>query len=254
VGTHSQGSAQLFFDFAYGTLFGMALFMVVHSPVMAGIGVTMKPLLVLTLSVAVFIGLSSLSAVAAPPFQVGNPRMEGSGCPTGSVQAIVSDDGSSVSILFDKFTISGVKGPNQWDLMRKSCSFRIPLSVDPGFNLDVQTIDYRGFANLANNNHAFIITTGPAVNMSDFVVGNNPVRTDIRNIVGNFTITQAVPQNGRGNCKATQSLDFATVLQLFGPNPRGPLFLVNEAQVTIDSADAGPQEAVRLRIAARPCR
>lgn len=195
-----------------------------------------------------------LTAKADLPFQVGQPRMEGTGCPSGSVQAIVSSDGASVSILFDSFTITGKKGANQWDLMRKFCSFRIPLNVSPGFNLDVQTIDYRGFANLSNNNHAFIITTGPAVNMADFVVGNNPVRTDIRNVVGDFTITQAVPQNGRGGCKPLQSLDFATVLQLFGPNPRGPLFLINEAQVTIDSADAGPQEAIRLKIAVRPCR
>jgi hypothetical protein len=156
--------------------------------------------------------LISQSSFAEPAYQIGEPVMIGNGCPQGSASAVISPGGSAISILFDRFAIDGRRGGNQWDLMRKNCRFHIPVAVTPGYTLEAVQVDYRGFANVQNNNRAVIITTGASVGLSDMVVGNERTRTELRGMTGNFLVRQAIPTLS-GRCRPDNSLDLSSWIQ-----------------------------------------
>jgi hypothetical protein len=210
----------------------------------------MKPQFKFILTALLFIS----SVASAQDIQLGQPQMDGTGCPSGAVQAVVAPDGSAISILFDNFLVEGRKGANTPQNMKKYCRFHIPVSLPEGYSIDVQTIDYRGFANLAKGNRAYLITTGPAVDMVNMSVGEQGIRTHLYNLVGNYSVTQPVPHNANSGCQSSQSLDFTSVLQLFGPAPKALYYLAEDAQIMIDSLDMGlNQEAIRLHIALKRC-
>lgn len=188
------------------------------------------------------------------PFQLGQAVTSGTGCPTGSVSVVVSPDGNEISILFDNFTVSGHKGGNYYLDMRKNCRFQIPLDLQAAYNLQALQIDYRGFAQLPGNHRAYIMTTGPDINMNSFSVGDQDIRTEVRNNIGNFFVSQPLRLRDMSHCLGQQYIEFSTVVQLFGPAPRAPLYLMEDASITIDSADmSANQEAIRLIVRAVPC-
>lgn len=196
----------------------------------------------------------SMGQTQVPGFTVGEPLLDGNGCPVGSAQAAVLEDGSTVSILFDQFFARGKKGGNQWDLMRRFCRFRIPVAVPPGYNLEATSINYRGYAELPQNARGIVMTTGPMSNPMGLTVGDIDIRTEIRNTVGNFSIVQPLPQNFRDICRPVQMIEFNTVIQLFGPAPKGPLYLMSDAQFVIDSGDiGGTEDPIRIKFRVRPC-
>jgi hypothetical protein len=209
-----------------------------------------------SIGLSIFLQLFFMTPARAtiPSISVGQPQLEGNGCPIGTAGAVVLEDGSTVSIILDEFLIMGKKGVNSWDQMKRFCRFRIPVYVPPGFNLEATSINYRGFADLPGMARAFIMTTGPVANAMNLSVGEQPIRSELRDMSGNFRLTQPLPQNFRTNCKVVTMIEFNTVLQLFGQAPRTPLFLKADAQVTIDSADIGGTDApIRIQFRMRPC-
>lgn len=195
-----------------------------------------------------------MSYAQTPQFSVGQPFMNGNGCPDGTAHSAVLEDGSTVSILFDQFLVQGKKGGNPWDQMKKYCHFRIPISLPPGYNLEATSINYRGFAHLPNMARAFIMTTGPVANAMGLSVGEQPVRTEIRNLSDGYSITQPLPQNFKGRCRPVQAIEFNSILQLFGPAAKGPLWLMADAQITIDSGDiGGTADPIRIQFRIQPC-
>jgi hypothetical protein len=203
-----------------------------------------------------FAGLvfGSIGFSQVPGFSVGQPMLDGNGCPVGSAQAVALEDGSTVSILFDQFYAKGNKGGNQWDLMRRFCRFRIPVTVPAGYNLEATSINYRGFADLPKNARGIVMTTGPMSNPMGLTVGDIDIRSEIRNTTGNFSIIQPLPQNFKNICRPVQMIEFNTVIQLFGPAPKGPLYLLADAQFVIDSGDiGGTEDPIRIKFRVRPC-
>jgi len=208
-----------------------------------------------TCSLIALLVFQSISFSQTPPFAVGQPILAGNGCQSGTARAVVLEDGSTVSILFDEFFVTGRRGGNSWDQMKRFCQFRIPVSIPPGFNLEATSINYRGFADLPKNAKAFVITTGPVANAMGLSVGEQPIRTEIRNTTGNYSIVQPLLQNFKNKCRPTQMIEFNTIVQLFGPAPKIPLWLSADAQITIDSADiGGVEDPIRIRFRLSPCK
>ena len=69
------------------------------------------------------------------------------GCPEGSYKVVMAPDGTSLSILFDQFTLdsSGIAGSTQ---PKKVCRISAPLNLPADQSIGVYKVDYRGFAKL----------------------------------------------------------------------------------------------------------
>lgn len=89
-------------------------------------------------------------------FRMDRPQLSGRGCPPGSVTTQVSPDGTSVTILFDRFSVEATGTPLRRESM--SCDVAVPIQVPAGFQLMVGRIDYRGFA-LAPNEGFSVLKT-----------------------------------------------------------------------------------------------
>ncbi len=211
----------------------------------------MKPLL--STFALFFAVLFSVAANAQLPFQVGQPVIDGDGCPTGSARAIVAPDGSTVSILFDRFEVQVSPGRYQMPQLRRACHFRLPINLAAGWNLAVSQIDYRGFAQLEGGNRGFIITTGNLPGL-DFTIGQNQLRTQLNPGTGNFLLSQPLGIRVRNRCQPLPELEFTSIIHLLGPNGRGGGTIFNqEAMMTIDSADVSQQGPIRLNLLVTRC-
>ena len=73
---------------------------------------------------------------------------ETNGCPEGSYKVVMSPDGTSLSILFDKFTLEGgsIAGSAK---PKKVCRISTPLNLPANQSIGVYKVDYRGFAKLS---------------------------------------------------------------------------------------------------------
>ncbi len=103
----------------------------------------MKNLLAIAL-----VALLASTAVAGPKsseIHLGDPDYGGSGCPDGTVSAVLSDDAQQLSVFFDEY-IAETSGADLDD--RKSCSVGVPVHVPQGLSVSLLAIDYRGFASI----------------------------------------------------------------------------------------------------------
>jgi len=72
---------------------------------------------------------------------------EANGCPLGSYSIVTSPDGTSLSLLFDKFTLESGRVPGN-SMPRKVCRISAPLNLPANRSIGVYKVDYRGFAKL----------------------------------------------------------------------------------------------------------
>lgn len=97
--------------------------------------------------------------------RVGNPSYGGSGCPQGTLRVSFAPDYLSFSILFDQF----VSEVYETEDMRKdtmSCDSIIPMQAPEGMQMEITSIDLRGFAMLPDPSanavlHSVINFRGP---------------------------------------------------------------------------------------------
>lgn len=73
----------------------------------------------------------------------------GSGCPPGSVDAIVSEDGLAISIFFDAYRVE--VGPDTEPRVRQACDISIPMHIPQGWQYSLVALDYRGYLFLDQN-------------------------------------------------------------------------------------------------------
>ena len=78
---------------------------------------------------------------------------ETNGCPEGSYAIVVSPDGATLSILFDRFAVESNAG-NGGGSQRKICRISAPLNLPQGNSIGAYKVDYRGFAKLAKKQEA----------------------------------------------------------------------------------------------------
>ena len=77
--------------------------------------------------------------------ELGDPRVGGSGCPSGTTSVTLSPDAQELSILFDEY-ISEAGGETGKRIDRKTCNLTVPVHVPQGFSVSIIKVDYRGFA------------------------------------------------------------------------------------------------------------
>ena len=188
-----------------------------------------------TLACALLVGLPALA-------------QEANGCPEGSYSIVVSPDGTTLSILFDQFTLessdSSVSGKQS-----KVCRISSPLSVPENYSIGVYKADYRGFAKLVANQESELDVQyflGPHDNQHG--------RVFKRKIKGPqegeymFTETIGAGQMKRVGCGAAAMLNVGITLSLDGDLRTG------SAMASLDTTDAAPGGALVYHLNLKKCR
>ncbi|MBN1984029.1 MAG: DUF4360 domain-containing protein [Chitinivibrionales bacterium] len=77
------------------------------------------------------------------PFSIGDPTVDGNGCPDGTYSVILSPDGTELSILFSDFTAE-TDEDHRYDF--SNCNIAVPIEVPSGITVGLLGVDYRGIA------------------------------------------------------------------------------------------------------------
>jgi hypothetical protein len=170
--------------------------------------------------------------------------IESQGCPPGTYNIVTSPDGSTVSVLFDNFTVStGVSG-----LVRKTCAMEIPLQLPAGYSLGVYQLDYRGFAHLEDRQRGELqVNYGTGAGERN---RGRRFRRDLRGAYeGDFTFNERLKGGvlRRMGCGGSQVLNFAATLTLASKG--GP----SEGRMTLDTVDGAPEGGLVFGLNLKRC-
>lgn len=106
-----------------------------------------------------FLALAPLAAAAPalPTFQGDAPpagqvkimgvTYGGTGCPQGTVASTISDDRSTVTLIYDSYVASIGPGISITE-NRKACQINLDIQYPGGFQYSILSADYRGYANI----------------------------------------------------------------------------------------------------------
>lgn len=185
---------------------------------------------------------ASALLVSLPTFaQVSN------GCPEGSYSIVMSPDGTTLSILFDQFTVDS-SAIATGATPRKVCRISSPLTLPANYSVGVYKVDYRGFAKLTAKQ-------GAELDIQYFLGphGNENGRVFKRKIKGPhesdyvFTETIGEGQMKRVGCGASAMLNLSITLSLDG------YLGVGAAMASLDTTDAAPGGALVYHFNLRKC-
>jgi hypothetical protein len=177
-------------------------------------------------------------------FAMREHRSEDQGCPEGSYSIVTSPDGSSLSILFDRFAVAGTQANDGF--ARVACSMEIPLHLPEGYSLGVYTTDYRGYARLDKRQRAEL--------QVEYGVGDHNrgrrFHRDVRGAYdGDFMFSERL--NGsvlrRVGCGNAAVLNFTASLTLV--SKKGS----NSGQIVLDSVDGTPLGGLVFGLDLRKC-
>ncbi|MCX6128176.1 MAG: DUF4360 domain-containing protein, partial [Proteobacteria bacterium] len=85
--------------------------------------------------------------VPAEPVTIKSIKVNGSGCPLGTVSQNISDDKTAFTLTFSEFVAE--TGPNTApSLSRKNCVANLTLAVPAGWQYSIGSFYYRGFMDL----------------------------------------------------------------------------------------------------------
>jgi hypothetical protein len=188
---------------------------------------------------------STMLSVFACALLVGLPALaqEASGCPEGSYSIVVSPDGTTLSILFDQFTLEGGDGTK-----RKVCRISSPLGLPANHSIGVYKVDYRGFAKLAAKEETELDVQyflGPHDNQHGRVFKRKIRGPHEGDYV--FTETIGAGQMKRAGCGTTAMLNVGITLSLDGDLRTG------EAMASLDTSDAAPGGALVFHLDLKKC-
>lgn len=169
------------------------------------------------------------------------------GCPAGSYAIVVAPDGSTLSVLFDRFTLQ-TTAPTAHARQRMVCRFSAPLSLPAGRSIGVYKVDYRGFSRLAARQEAELdvrYSLGPHEDQRGRVFKRKvkgPHEGDYL-----FTETIGAGQMKRIGCGAAAVLEVAITLSLDGDLRAGA------AMASLDTTDAAPAGALVYHLDLKTC-
>lgn len=118
--------------------------------------------------------------VGQPPTSGGasNPQESGSGCLAGSTTALVSEDGATLTVLFDNFQTQLGKGTQKED-HRKFCKIELDVDVPLGYTFAVNNIRWQGYMHLDKgvtaNFHSKYYYSDVKRAVSEFTNTNGPI-------------------------------------------------------------------------------
>lgn len=168
--------------------------------------------------------------------------MAADACPPGTYSVVNSPDGTSLTILFDSFSLTSGGGTSQ----SKQCSLRVPLNLPEGYSLGVYRVDYRGFAYLQPKQTSELTVDynlGPRAN------GRHFSRKTRGAFDGEFLFTENIGAGlmKRVGCGEDAVLDVTVKLALVGDGP-------GEAMTALDSADGAARGGLIYYFDTRKCR
>jgi hypothetical protein len=172
---------------------------------------------------------------------------EVNGCPEGSYSIVVSPDGTTLSILFDQFTLQN-SHPSVGRKQTKVCRISSPLNVPANHSIGVYKVDYRGFAKLVANQETELDVQyflGPHDNQHGRVFKRKikgPQEGDYL-----FTETIGAGQMKRAGCGTAAMLDVGITLGLDGDLRAG------EAMASLDTTDVAPGGALVYHLNLKKC-
>ena len=157
---------------------------------------------------------------------------EGNGCPQGSYSIVTSPDGTSLSLLFNQFTLrsSGVSGS---DTLRTVCRISAPLNLPANHSIGVYKVDYRGFAKLFAKQET-ILEVQYFLGPHDTEHGRVFKRKVKGPREGDYLFTETIGggQMKRAGCGTAAVLNVGITLSLDGVQQAG------EAMSTLDTTDS----------------
>lgn len=186
--------------------------------------------------------LSITATAKADDLRLGEPGYAGTGCPQGSVSAVLSPDQKSLSILFDSYQAQA-GGDTRLRIDRKNCSVAIPVHVPHGYSISVYKVDYRGYT--------FVPSGGMArFNVEYFFagyLGPRGSRTFMGPVNGDYLISNDVGVSAMvwSPCGADTNMRINTSM-LAQTNSR-----YEQTLATVDSTDV--RSSIVYRLAWRQC-
>lgn len=81
----------------------------------------------------------------APQVRVRGVRAAGTGCPSGTSRAALTENGRTFALLIDEFS---ARAGSDWPIERRNCVVEVDLEIPAGWSYSVIAADYRGFAEL----------------------------------------------------------------------------------------------------------
>jgi hypothetical protein len=172
---------------------------------------------------------------------------EANGCPEGSYSVIVTPDGTTLSILFDQFTVDSSSNP-VGGKQRKVCRISAPLKLPANYTIGVYKVDYRGFAKLIAKQETQLDVQyflGPHDNEHGRVFKRKikgPYEDDY-----SFTETIGAGQMKRLGCGTTAMLNVSIALSLDGDLRTG------EPMASLDTTDAASGGALVYHFNLKQC-
>ncbi|KAJ3255152.1 hypothetical protein HK103_006615 [Boothiomyces macroporosus] len=152
----------------------------------------------------------------------------GSGCPSGSVVPVLSEDAQTFTLLFSNLVASTGPGTTITDT-RKNCQINFNVHFPGGFSYSVGSVEYRGYvsvpAGITATQKATYYFSGQSQQVSSQVVFNKPTDQDYH-AIDTFDVGALV----WSPCGTTVGANINTQVRVtYNPN--------QAALMTIDSAD-----------------
>ena len=169
------------------------------------------------------------------------------GCPEGSYSIVMSPDGATLSLLFDRFNLDngGLSGSG---VQTKVCRIAAPLNLPANHSIGVYKIDYRGFAKLVAKQQTSLDVQyflGPRDNAHGRVFKRKVKGPHEGDFV--FSETIGAGQMKRVGCGSAAMLNVTITLGLDG-DPRA-----GQAMASLDSTDAAPAGALVYHLDLKRC-
>ena len=188
--------------------------------------------------------LKSAICVLALVLGFTSAAMAGEACPQGTYSVVNAPDGTSLSILFDSFSLTSDGGART--SQSKECSLRVPLNLPEGYSLGVYRVDYRGFAYLQRKQTSELTVDynlGPRGNSRHFS------RKTKGTFDGEFLFTENIGAGlmKRVGCGEKAVLDVTVKLALVGDAP-------GDAMTALDSADGAARGGLIYYFDTKKCR
>lgn len=191
-----------------------------------------------------FFALSALPHAEAGP-QISAFNYGGSGCPQGSVQAVLAPDGSALSIIYSNF-VANVNANQRADARDCTVTLKIRKPVIQAYILE--SADFRGFVgleagvsarqqvNVQNGFGRFLLNQQFGFNMWEGPVSQNYMIQSVKPVSLNGNSVDCANQ-----LRADTKMEFKTKVRLESRNGGQGMF-------TVDSTDGRLQQIYRFKL------
>ena len=189
--------------------------------------------------------------------RLGTPILAGTGCPQGSVSVALTEDASTISILFSSFTTShSAASGRSVSQLALSCRIQIPVEVPAGYAMDLMKLEYRGFYAVPTRTNFFTLET-KALSVGKYQIHPPQITRVTGPIASDYQIVHNLHRPMRSACGQAFNLDFTINMSVQGPMGRGWIRpLEGDAMASLDSLDSSGHNdgaGAYLGVALKPC-